>query len=99
MNRQAVVKMLLVCALGFLGACQSQNEELLGLGYPEPYVDGHGDGCQSGRSVAGQYMPYEKNEKRYDTQPQYQKGWDDGYNKCLKESKGSVLRHLQFRSE
>ena len=50
----------------------------------DPYGEAYGRGCLNGfRDAGGDFNDYApKDEMRYATDPNYRKGWDDGYSKC-----------------
>ena len=54
-------------------------------GQATEYMEGHEDGCESGRSDAGD-DPYEytftKDVRRYETDEVYRQGWDRGFEEC-----------------
>ena len=56
-----------------------------GIGQTTEYMQGHEDGCESGRSAAGE-DPYEntftKDLRRYEAEEAYRRGWDRGYEEC-----------------
>ena len=56
-----------------------------GTGQPMEYLQGHEDGCESGRSAADD-DPYKyeftKDLRRYEADEAYRQGWDTGYEEC-----------------
>lgn len=75
-------RILLGVLLVTLAACQSQRERLLAADYPPAFVDGFEAGCQSGRAAAGPLGGYTKAVNRYQAEPLYAQGWDDGFRQC-----------------
>lgn len=71
-----------VLALILIGGCQSQREEMLARNYPPTFVDGFEAGCRSGRSAAGALGAFDKAVLRYQNEPLYEQGWDDGFRQC-----------------
>jgi hypothetical protein len=64
-----------------LSACVSTRDRLLRAGYDPAYADGYADGEQSGSKAGGNpYAPFTKNTHRFDEDPQYRQGWQDGFN-------------------
>jgi hypothetical protein len=49
------------------------------------YGDGYKDGCQSGEASISNFGRYTKNVARFESDPQYAKGWSDGFAKCEEE--------------
>ena len=58
---------------------------------PEPsgdsYGEGYAAGCRKGNEDAGVPLGYAvvKDQARYERDPTYKKGWDDGYARCLRD--------------
>lgn len=75
-------RMLLGGLLVMLAACQSLRESMLAADYPPAFVDGFEAGCQSGRAAAGPLGGYTKAVSRYQAEPLYTQGWDDGFRQC-----------------
>lgn len=65
-----------------LGGCQSLREQMLAASYPPTFVDGFEAGCSSGRSAAGPLGQFAKDVPRYQDEPLYAQGWDDGFRQC-----------------
>lgn len=65
-----------------LGGCQSTREWMQAEGYPPVFIDGFEAGCSSGRQAAGALDSFRKDVPRYLQQPEYAKGWDDGFRQC-----------------
>lgn len=71
----------LVLAAGLLGAC--------GNPLPPPgtplYQSGWGAGCDSGYTDAGRdgYSQNYRKGAEYGTDPEYKRGWDEGYKYCF----------------
>jgi hypothetical protein len=83
MNRAAIILSLL-----WVAGCASQHlvqirGELHQKGVSDEFADGYVDGCSSGYHDAGNYhYDFSKDMPRYDSQPFYSEGWDEGYQKC-----------------
>jgi hypothetical protein len=78
---------LALCVSALLGACQTVPDQYTTQfqkeGKPQPYIDGHGDGCRSGYNAAGNpYFKMTKDPARFASDPMYAQGWTDGYNTC-----------------
>lgn len=78
----AFQRMLLGGLLVTLAACQSLHESMLAANYPPAFVDGFEAGCQSARATAGPLGGYFKAVNRYQAEPLYAQGWDDGFRQC-----------------
>lgn len=78
------VARLLLCGLSLLVllGCQSLREQMLAENYPPTFVDGFEAGCSSGRSAAGPLGQFAKDVPRYQYEPLYAQGWDDGFRQC-----------------
>lgn len=75
-------RLLLGVLLAALTGCQNLRESLLAAHYPAPFVDGFEAGCQSGRAASGPLGGYDKALSRYQGEPLYAQGWDDGFRQC-----------------
>lgn len=53
-----------------------------GQGRPPAYADGYNHGCQSGRAAQDVLGDPRKDDRRFESDPQYAQGWSDGYRKC-----------------
>ncbi|MGG2397035.1 hypothetical protein ACJRW5_08810 [Pseudomonas sp. SH1-B] len=75
---------LLACMLVLLmlAGCEGLREQLLAADYPPVYVDGFEAGCSSGRAAVGPLGRFKKAPLRYQREPLYAQGWDDGYRQC-----------------
>ena len=48
-----------------------------------PFSKGYGDGCETGRKIAGVYdAQLQKDLHLYDTNTQYRTAWNAGYQEC-----------------
>lgn len=93
----------LICALALLlvGGCESLREEMLARNYPLAFVDGFEAGCHSGRAAAGPLGQFDKAVARYQNEPLYSQGWDDGFRQCEAAQLGDAWpdRHDQDRRD
>ncbi|MFY1053827.1 hypothetical protein ACOQNP_19585 [Ectopseudomonas khazarica] len=71
-----------ILTLALLGGCASLREQLLAADYPPTYVDGFEAGCSSGRATGGPLGGFDKAPLRYQREPLYAQGWDDGFRQC-----------------
>jgi hypothetical protein len=47
------------------------------VGFTPAFVQGYSEGCDS----AGALRPW-RDESRYQAEPEFERGWNDGYNAC-----------------
>jgi hypothetical protein len=80
------------CFLGVVGLVCACTPGMVNPEVPPPgsptFQDGYLNGCASGFSDAGRpgyQTSYVKDEKRYASDADYRKGWDDGYHACFEE--------------
>ena len=60
--------------------CTSTRDRFINAGYDPAYADGYEDGRTSGYFVArGHSSQIRKDTRRYDSNGEYRRGWDDGY--------------------
>ena len=74
---------------------QGQRNALIRQGQPPAYVDGYGEGYESGTHAAGNpYFKFRKDVRRFESDSLYQQGWRDGFEvgKAKYESLGRSLR-------
>jgi hypothetical protein len=75
-----------------LAACGSVKEAMIERGLPPAYAEGYDDGCASGKEAAGGLIAEtRKDTTRYGTDGQYTQGWNDGFEKCRRETAALVL--------
>lgn len=86
-------RLLLGCLVLLLaGGCQSLREQMLAASYPPTFVDGFEAGCSSGRSAVGLLGQFFKDVPRYQYEPLYAQGWDDGFRQCESAQRGEESR-------
>lgn len=74
---------------------QGQRNALIRQGQPPAYVDGYGEGYESGTHAAGNpYFKFRKDVRRFESDSLYQQGWKDGFEvgKAKYESAARSLR-------
>ena len=77
--------------MGILGACAYVSNP----GFPDParsqdYRLAYMAGCDCGFADAGRdgfQNAYQRDEKRFQSDPEYRNGWQDGYNACFAEQR------------
>ena len=62
---------------------QQREQSLLDQGQPPAYAKGQADGCSTG---AGGFFPFKKDVVRYQTDPLYAQGWEDGLADCREKA-------------
>jgi hypothetical protein len=90
MNRAIpmLARMLLILVTVALPAsgCASARDRFIEAGYDPAYVDGYEHGHTSGYFVArGHSSRIRKDANRYNSNPEYRRGWDDGYSVSNRE--------------
>ena len=81
----------LVAAVALAG-CGSVEETMLDRGFPPAYAEGYADGCASGKEAAGGlFAEARKDERRYDSDSQYTRGWNEGFEECRRDMARMVL--------
>ena len=71
---------LILLLFTMITGCQSFRKRMIQDGFSEKYVDGYLDGYPSGRMAAGNYnIKFIQDTARYETDKEYEKGWDDGF--------------------
>ncbi|VXD01685.1 conserved hypothetical protein [Pseudomonas sp. 8Z] len=78
----AAQRLLMGVLLATVVGCQSLRQSMLAADYPPAFVDGFEAGCNSGRAAAGPLGGFEKAVTRYQAEPLYAQGWDDGFRQC-----------------
>lgn len=76
-----------------LAACTSVEEGLVERGYDSAYAEGYDHGCASGKEAGGGlFAEAQQDQDRYaDSDSQYARGWDAGYQKCLTDMRAMVI--------
>ena len=81
MRKRAALPIALLIALGGCG------EDFIRATSSPGFADGYKDGCANGSSTAsnktGQFV---RDEKRYNANPEYTRGWQYGNRKCNGEN-------------
>ncbi|BDY13327.1 hypothetical protein [Hydrogenimonas cancrithermarum] len=58
---------------------------------PVPFQEGYEAGCVSGEERAGYtFSTLKKNEIRYENDPLYKEGWDEGYSRCFSDKEVEI---------
>ena len=79
----AILFVVLLCLLQLGCTFMSLREEMTNQGYDVRYIDGFEHGTISGKNAEGSiYHRFTKNTDRYQSDNQYQQGWDDGYDRA-----------------
>lgn len=85
-NKLGIVMLILLVAGCAAQQLERKREMLVSQGHPTEYIDGHIDGCNSGKKAAGNpYFSFAKDVKRFQTDTLYNDGWQDGFTICKSE--------------
>lgn len=75
---------VLIIALGTVGCSASRHEQLAGLGFSIPYLEGYDDGCHSKVTEARTHHEgFRQDPERMIKEPRYASGWRDGFEQCF----------------
>lgn len=78
---------LLTLAVGLVGACAGvSNPAVPPEGLPTAYHSAYMEGCDSGFMDAGRdgfQNDYHRDEARFQSDPEYHKGWQEGHDACF----------------
>ncbi len=89
----------LVGVIILVHGCLDIPEGDLNQQYSSSYAEGFNDGCHSGKGVAGsKESRYFKDIERFYSDPQYRRGWNDGYEQCKRERE-MFQKHLHGGEE
>lgn len=86
-----MIKYVITLALLIVAGCATQHlaqkrEKLIQQGFSNDYTDGYVHGCSSGYNRAGdRYYDFSRDMPRYQSDQNYSKGWDEGYQSCKAE--------------
>jgi hypothetical protein len=81
-----------------LAACGSVEDALIERGLPPAYAEGYADGCASGKEAAGGlFAEARKDASRYDTDSQYARGWNEGFEECRRDT-AAMVRDARLRN-
>lgn len=79
--RGLIVTGVMVLGLSLSGCGESESDRLVKAGHSEAYAEGHVDGCRSSRTGV-----IKRHDKRYSSDEEYKKAWDDAYASCGKSA-------------
>lgn len=74
-----------VGALALLTGCADYLGDFAPFRARPPYQAGYVLGCQYGLQDAGAASQLPERESRYDHDPEYRRGWDDGHKDCYED--------------
>jgi len=77
--RGLIVAGVTVLTLGLSACGESESDRLVKEGHSEAYAEGHVDGCRSSSTGV-----IKRHDKRYGTDEEYKKAWDEAYASCGK---------------
>ena len=84
-RRGLILAAVTVVTLGLAGCGESESDRLVKEGHSEAYAEGHVDGCRSSSTGV-----IKRHDKRYGTDEEYKKAWDEAYASCNKPEEASA---------
>jgi hypothetical protein len=80
-SRGLMVAGVAALTLGLSACGESESDRLVSEGHTESYAEGHVDGCRSSSTGV-----IKRHDKRYGTDEEYKKAWDEAYASCAKSA-------------
>ncbi len=83
MVKKVLAAVSAVSIIVLFGGCPSQESYL--QKHSPAFAQGYHSGCENGRESARNSFIKRTPPKRYFNDPEYKKGWDEGYESCYED--------------